>query len=517
MYRTQVNIVAVRGKGGSSEPMKESNVFIVHTAVGGTIRETGRSTLEPYYGSSTHRWHDCNVLQFESRLSNHPRAIELRVSSLSFDGKESGSSSDEGDLYDQKEVGFAFVNIDKQWKENKIQRKTFQTNVWAYDSQTEFDQSGELPANPSMVPQKLSVEIEVTTEAVPMCQASTSNVNGLHHRRMLLYKHDEDMRQEMLAIQFLGACDNILKASGLDLKLKKYKCMPVGENKGFIEWVPGALSLSELCKPMGQSDNDFSMSRKNHKTPTKAPIIDLATLSDNGDDRASEEKSKAFVRTGGWCKYESLRALRQNPKTVARDGTGLSGDNPIQDFLRSNAFNYDAPYFIQKDVMDNFVKSCAGYCVITYLLGVGDRHTDNLLLHPEGHFLHCDYSFILGQDPKTYLPMRITGHMVNAMGGKESDNFAKFLSLAGAAFVALRRPAAVRVLMSLVQGMIHSNIPDVAVNQKPEEALELIHQRFCLDLNENDAVAFLEENIEQSLTSKIWIAVDAMHSFGKRF
>ena len=54
---------------------------------------------------------------------------------------------------------------------------------------------------------------------------------------MLLYKHDEDMRHEMLAIKFLGACDNILKASGLDLKLKKYKCMPVGENKGFIEWI----------------------------------------------------------------------------------------------------------------------------------------------------------------------------------------------------------------------------------------------------------------------------------------
>ena len=195
MYRTQVNIVAVRGKGGSSEPMKESNVFIVHAAVGGTIRETGRrwalehvlfkfdcfsahfisftsittsSTLEPYYGSSTHRWHDCNILQFESRLSNHPRAIELRVSSLSFDGKESGSSSDEGDLYDQKEVGFAFVNIDKQWKENKIQRKTFQTNVWAYDSQTEFDQSGELPANPSMVPQ---VRLELCF--IPLMHASS--------------------------------------------------------------------------------------------------------------------------------------------------------------------------------------------------------------------------------------------------------------------------------------------------------------------------------------------------------
>ena len=151
-------LVEQYGKPGEGEPL---NMFYSNFIVSPSLSTNfisfpsviTFSTLEPYYGSSTHRWHDCNILQFESRLSHHPRAIELRVSSLCLDGKESGSSSDEGDLCDQKEVGFAFVNIDEQWKDNKIQRKTFQTNVWAYDSQVEFDQSGELPANPSMVPQ----------------------------------------------------------------------------------------------------------------------------------------------------------------------------------------------------------------------------------------------------------------------------------------------------------------------------------------------------------------------------
>lgn len=60
-------------------------------------------------------------------------------------------------------------------------------------------------------------------------------------------------------------------------------------------------------------------------------------------------------------------------------------------YLKANNPDDKADLGIRKETMDTFVKSCAGYCVITYLLGVGDRHLDNLLLAPDGEVLRMHY------------------------------------------------------------------------------------------------------------------------------
>lgn len=112
----------------------------------------------------------------------------------------------------------------------------------------------------------------------------------------------------------------------------------------------------------------------------------------------------------------------------------------IHNFFKKHHPQETGPYGIAPEIMDTYVRSCAGYCVITYLLGVGDRHLDNLLLTTQGKLFHIDFGYILGRDPKPLPPpMKLSKEMVEGMGGVNSEHYQEFRKQCYTAFLHLRR------------------------------------------------------------------------------
>ncbi|KAF5367144.1 hypothetical protein D9758_004029 [Tetrapyrgos nigripes] len=163
---------------------------------------------------------------------------------------------------------------------------------------------------------------------------------------------------------------------------------------------------------------------------------------------------------------------------------------------------------IEPAVIDTFVRSCAGYCVVTYLLGVGDRHLDNLLVSPDGHFFHVDFGYILGRDPKPFPPaVKVCKEMVDGMGGANSPHYARFKSFCFTAFTILRKSA--NLILNLVALMVDANIPDI----KHRDVHEQIQEKFRLDLTEEEAIKHFETLLNE--TSYITVVLDRIHDLAQ--
>lgn len=187
-------------------------------------------------------------------------------------------------------------------------------------------------------------------------------------------------------------------------------------------------------------------------------------------------------------------------------------NDSIQKFFRITAANESAPYGISPEVMDTYVKSCAGYCIITYLLGIGDRHLDNLLLTKNGNLFHIDFGYILGRDPKPFPPpMKLSREMVEGMGGVNSEHYQQFRKFCYTAFLHLRRHA--NLILNLFTLMVDATIPDIAL--EPDKTVKKVQDKFRLDLSEEEAVLYIQQLIEVSATAVMSALVEQVHKFAQ--
>ena len=89
-------------------------------------------------------------------------------------------------------------------------------------------------------------------------------------------------------------------------------------------------------------------------------------------------------------------------------------------------------------VRHRFIRSAIGACILSYILGVGDRHLQNMVIS-NGELAHIDFSYLLGHDPKLRMNIRVTPPMIIMMGGETSSDYASFVSGVTESFHQMRK------------------------------------------------------------------------------
>uniref|UniRef100_A0A669CEU9 Phosphatidylinositol 4,5-bisphosphate 3-kinase catalytic subunit gamma isoform n=1 Tax=Oreochromis niloticus TaxID=8128 RepID=A0A669CEU9_ORENI len=144
--------------------------------------------------------------------------------------------------------------------------------------------------------------------------------------------------------------------------------------------------------------------------------------------------------------------------------TGAFKDEILYQWLRDKCVSEDK----FQQAVERFLYSCGGYCVATYVLGIGDRHNDNIMITESGNLFHIDFGHILGNYKsfmgisKEWVPFVLTPDFLYVMGTsgkKSSPHFQKFQDVCVKAYLALRHHTNLLIIlfsMMLMTGTISS-------------------------------------------------------------
>jgi len=167
------------------------------------------------------------------------------------------------------------------------------------------------------------------------------------------------------------------------------------------------------------------------------------------------------------------------------------------------------------EIFDRFSSSMAGYSLVCYILALGDRHKNNIMIRDDGTLFHIDFGYILGKDAKlkaTIAPyMRITPEMKEAMGGEGSNEYELFQKRCFDGMTILRRYTS--VFCNMLLQLTNANPP--IIGETFDQLQNIIYDRFRPDSLPAEATQALSSAMERSNDATGGKVVDTFHHIAR--
>ncbi|XP_024528271.1 serine/threonine-protein kinase SMG1 [Selaginella moellendorffii] len=235
-----------------------------------------------------------------------------------------------------------------------------------------------------------------------------------------LLKGREDLRLDARIMQLLRASNKMLRASSATrregLAVKCYSVTPISGRAGLIQWVDNVTSLYSVYKAWQLRQQAAQLS-SNAVSGAPPPLPRPSDMFYGKIIPALKEK--------GLRKVISRRDWPQDVKRkVLLD---LMKETPRQLLYRELWCASDGLKGLNKKIK-RFSGSVAVMSVIGHVLGLGDRHLDNILIDfSSGDVVHIDYNicFEKGRRLKVpeIVPFRLTQTIQNALGPTGVEGF----------------------------------------------------------------------------------------------
>ncbi|XP_029643424.1 phosphatidylinositol 4,5-bisphosphate 3-kinase catalytic subunit beta isoform isoform X2 [Octopus sinensis] len=347
--------------------------------------------------------------------------------------------------------------------------------------------------------------------------------------------HTKDLIRQNEALLKINSANMLIKNTTLNIGDKKVKDTLLKDFHAVLSQKAYTEALNELHSPLNPlwKMNKLIIDECKFLDSKKRPVWlvwrneeayqsneKFSIIYKNGDDLRQDMLTLQIIQIVDSIWQEEGVDLKMNPYGCLCTGenTGMIEVVSNAETIASIQRNYGAvkcvyEWLKQHNTTDeklakavtDFSLSCAGYSVITYVLGIGDRHNDNIMIKTNGQLFHIDFGHILGNKKKKFgvrrerVPFVLTSHFVYVIknGEGQNDNFQKFEENCQLAYMILRRRS--HVLITLFNLMLQSGLPELS----SDKDVEYLRKALALGASDQEASQQFRAKLKEA-QNKCW-------------